>query len=267
MKSRILLCSIYLIFINSGIIFTSSPTIAQEVNRSWANHAFGVSEKLNFNIDYAFITAGYAEISIDTMIEIGGRQCYQVVSKVRSNKVFDIVFKVRDRVETNIDVRGIYSRRYFKQLQEGKYRDIREVIYEPERGLAHLLIKGVYKETTKIESCAQDILSALFFVRTLEFDVGDTININLHDMTKSYPLKVRVNRRERVQVPAGEFDCLVVEPFLETEGMFRSKGKIELWLTDDERKIPVLMRTEIAIIGYIDAKLAQYIPGKPVELK
>lgn len=265
MKSKLLVLSIYLVFIEPGILFGSSPATAQDVNRIWENKAFGVGEKLNYDIDYAFITAGYTEISIDTLIDIGGRECYQVVSKVRSNKVFDIIFKVRDRVETNIDVKGIYSRRYFKKLQEGKYRDTREVIYEQKRGAAHLLKNGVYKETTRIEPCAQDILSALFFVRTLEFDAGDTININLHDMTKSYPLKVKVSRRERVKVPAGEFDCLVIEPFLETEGMFHSKGKIEIWLTDDDRKIPVLMRTEIVIIGHIDAKLSKYTPGKPVE--
>jgi hypothetical protein len=136
------------------------------------------------------------------------------------------------------------------------------VHYDQEKGLAHIFSKGIFKKSVPMKPCAQDILSALYFVRTLNFQVGDTLQINLHDVSKSYPLKVKVNRRERVKVPAGQFDCLVVEPFLESEGMFRSQGRIEIWLTDDERKIPVLMRSEIMIIGHIDARLAQYTPGK-----
>ena len=249
----------------AGLLIFSVSGLAEEVDRTWQNTVFGVGERMVFNLDYAFITAGRTVISIDSIVKVNGKDCYRVVSRVKSNKFFDAFFKVRDHVETNIDVKGIFTRRYFKRIQEGKYRNTKEVIYEQERGLAHMMNEGVYKETSRIKPCAQDILSALFYLRTLDFSVGDTIRVNLHDVRKSYPLKVKVNRSERVEVPAGEFDCLVLEPFLESEGMFRSKGKIEIWLTDDERKIPVLMRTYIVIIGHIDAKLAEYTPGRPIE--
>ena len=262
MKSIILALNLTILLSAANIC----PLYAQDVDRIWKNEAFGVGEWFYFDIDYAFITAGHTEMSIDTLVEVGGHLCYRVVSEVRTNKTFDLIFKVRDRVETNVDVLGIFSRRYYKKLQEGKYTDNCEVIFEQERGQAHVIKKGVYKGSIPIEPCAQDILSSLFYIRTLDFSVGDTLNINLHDVDKSYPLKVRVSRAEHVEVPAGEFDCLVVEPFLESEGMFRSKGKIEIWLTDDEHKIPVLLRTEIAIIGHIDAKLTKYIKGAPLDI-
>lgn len=229
------------------------------------NSCFGVGEKLVFNLDYSFINAGRTVMSIDSVIEVAGKKCYKVVSKVSSNKTFDLIYKVRDYVETNVDVEGIFSRRYVKRLQEGGYNADKEIFYEQERGMAHTLNKGVYQNSYQIEPRAQDILSALFYIRTLELSVGDTININLFDVRKSYPLKISVNRREQIEVPAGKFDCLVVEPFLESEGMFRSKGRIEIWLTDDHRKIPALMRTYIMIVGHIDAKLAEYTPGIPYE--
>jgi len=239
---------------------------ADDINREWKNEVFGVGEKLVFDIDYAFINAGQTVMSIDSIINIRGKDCYRLVSKVSSNKTFDLVFKVRDHVESNIDVKGIFTRRYYKELNEGKYHDIKEVLYEQERGLAHMKDEGVYKKTSETKPCSQDILSSLYYLRTLNFTVGDTISVPLHDVDKSYPLKVKVNREEHIEVPAGEFDCYVVEPFLESEGMFRSKGKIEVWLTKDNRKIPVLMRTYIVIIGHIDANLVEYTPGVPVGL-
>jgi hypothetical protein len=240
-------------------VHSYEPYLDRSPDRIWENQAFGLGEKMVFSLDYAFINAGQTVMGIDTVLELEGRQCYRVSSLVSSNKTFDVIYKVRDRVETYIDVLGLYSRRYHKRLQEGKYRTNELVEYHQEKGEAVLYKNNLYKKTSKIQPCAQDILSALYFVRTLEFNVGDTLSINLHDVDKSYPLKIKVNRRERVKVPAGSFDCLVVEPFLESEGMFRNKGRIEIWLTNDDKKIPVLMRTEIAIIGHIDARLIRYI--------
>lgn len=257
--------ALFIIFILSISALAEQRFFPDQLNRYWKNQAFGVGEHFLFDIDYAFITAGQTEMKIDSVIDFRGHDCYRLSSKVRSNKTFDIVFKVRDHVETYIDLKGIYSRRYFKKLQEGKYRDTKEVFIEQEQGSAFILDDGKYKKSVEIPPCSQDILSALFFVRTLDIEVGDTLNIPLHDVDKSYPLKISVNRREKIKVPAGEFDCLVVQPFLESEGMFRSKGKIEIRLTDDERKIPALMRTYIVIIGHIDAKLKKFTLGEPAE--
>lgn len=233
-----------------------------DVKRSWTNNAFSAGEKLVFDVDYAFINAGKAEMYIDSVVTFNKAECLRLISTTSSNKTFDYIFKVRDRVESYIDKKGVFSRRYYKKLQEGPYKDVKDVIFEQEKGEAKIFSKGEYKKTVKIQPCSQDILSAVFFVRTVDIQVGDTLNVPLHDVSKSYPLKIKVTRRETVKVPAGTFDCLVVEPFLESEGMFHSKGKIEVYMTNDSRKTPVLMRTEIMIIGHIDAKLKEYRTGK-----
>jgi len=72
-----------------------------------------------------------------------------------------------------------------------------------------------------------------------------------------------VHGRERVKVPAGEFDCLVVEPVLEGEGLFQHEGKLTIWMTDDARKMPVLMKTKVKV-GSIDASLREYRSGAPL---
>ena len=267
MLKRYFLAIIIFSTIITGSIAATPNTPPNDACRTIDHNCFGLGERFLFDLGYSFINAGKTEMSIDSIVKVDGHQCYQLVSRVWSNKTFDLIYKVRDYVESNIDVNGIFSRRYVKRLNEGSYSDDKEVLYEQERNKAHLIEDGDYKNTFDIPDCAQDILSALYFVRTMEFSVGDTMAINLFDVDKAYPLKVKVNRREHVEVPAGEFDCLVVEPFLESEGMFRSEGRIELWLSDDENRIPVLMRTYIAIIGHIDAKLKEYSIGKPIAQK
>ena len=75
-----------------------------------------------------------------------------------------------------------------------------------------------------------------------------------------YALDLIVHGRETVTVPAGTFDCLKVEPIIQGEGLFQFEGDIMIWLTDDERRMPVLMKTNIKI-GAVDAALYQYQEG------
>jgi len=91
--------------------------------------------------------------------------------------------------------------------------------------------------------------------------VGEVMYVDNHSGRKIYPLAVKVERREQVEVPAGTFDCFVVEPMLQAGGLFKHEGRIWVWLTADQKKMPVLMKTKV-IIGTVDAKLAKYRPGK-----
>ena len=81
----------------------------------------------------------------------------------------------------------------------------------------------------------------------LGYNKSDVIFIDSHASRKNYPLEVLVHRRERVKVPAGEFDCILVEPKLRAPGLFKHKGELSVWLTDDARKIPVQMRSALPI--------------------
>lgn len=78
---------------------------------------------------------------------------------------------------------------------------------------------------------------------------------------KLYPLKIIVHAKEKVTVPAGVFSCYKVEPLLQSEGIFRQKGRLIIWLTDDNHRLPVKMTSKISI-GNIGTNLETYTLGK-----
>ncbi|MBS3946162.1 MAG: DUF3108 domain-containing protein, partial [Melioribacter sp.] len=82
---------------------------------------------------------------------------------------------------------------------------------------------------------------------------------------KVYPLDVVFHGREQVTVAAGTFDCIILEPLAKEGGLFKSEGTMLLWVTDDEIKMPVKVKTKV-IIGSIDAELTKY-SGLAGELK
>jgi len=222
---------------------------------------FFPGEKFTYSVEYGFITAGKASLSVEGIDTLQNIPCYHFQSRAWSNPTFSPIFKVDDRVDSYTDIFRLSSLRLEKHLREGKYKKDLLIDFDPILPLAY------YPEGDTLETTpdTQDALSSLYYLRLQELKVGRTISIPHHDNKKNYPLEIRVLRKERIKVPAGKFTCFVIQPFLKDEGIFKSKGKINIWITDDEKKIPVLVKSSV-IIGSVSAKLEKYEPGTAVDL-
>jgi hypothetical protein len=217
---------------------------------------FGAGERLVFSVQYGLVTAGEATLEVRNLATLEGRACYRIVSDARTNDFFSKFFQVRDRYESYIDTTELYSLRYEKHVREGKFKRDEAVDFDQVRH------RAVYKDkVVPIPPRSQDVLSALYYVRTLPLEVGQSISLANHTDGKNYPLIVKVHARERVKVDAGEFDCIVVEPILRGPSVFTQKGRLTVWLTDDERRLPVLMKSKV-VIGHVAAVLKEYQVAK-----
>ena len=179
------------------------------------------------------------------------RPCYLIKTTARSSSAINLFFRVRDRVESIVDRAGLFPWKFEKHLREGKFRRDRVTLFDPYQDLAF-----IKKDTVETPPYVQDILSSFYFVRTLPLEVGKYYDIDNISDKKIYPLRVLVHKKEQIRVPAGRFDCIVVEPVLRGEGLFNQKGRLTIWLTDDVLKIPVMMKSEV-FIGTVDVKLTK----------
>lgn len=210
------------------------------------NKAFREGERLRYRLRYGPIIAGNAELAVEEIVLFRGRPAYRIVSRARSNRFFSKFYKVDDRVESLTDVDGLFSWWAEKHLREGGYRADRRTEFD------HLNRHIYSNEDTlrQVPPFVQDILSGMYYLRTLDLEVGQEILLDAFSDGKLYPLRIKVLGRQRVSTPAGRFDCLVVEPFLRTPALFKQKGRIQVWLTDDHRKLPVLMKTQIYVSAF-----------------
>jgi hypothetical protein len=253
--------SLLLIFL---LVWGVRPAITQSTIPS----GFGPGERLLYDVDWGFINAGETELSILDTVRVDSNLCYHLLSRTTSNAFVTALFRVNDRVESMMDVEGHFSRGFEKHLREGEYREDRWFRIDQEAGLVFQLdttaATKYAADTLEVEFGVQDVLSALQYVRLQDLSPGDEIRVMTVDNLKPYELVVKIHRRQRVKVPAGRFDCLVVEPLLKSTGLFKSQGKLTIWLTDDERRLPVLMKSKI-LIGSVSARLVEYTPGIPLE--
>ena len=239
------------IFVSDSLIHDSTQVAQSDtfLFRTVENNSFFIGEYLIFEIAYGPIKAGTAIMSIPDTQWVHGRPCYHIVTKAKSNEFFDVFYRVRDRVESWVDMKGLFTWRFEKHLREGKYKADR---YERFDQINHVVYTK--KDTIPVPPFIQDILTSFYYARTVSLDVGKHFNIENFGDGKVYPLKVLVLKKERIKVPAGKFDCIVIEPVLKGEGLFKQEGQLKIWLTDDERRIPVLMKSKI-VVGSIDVRL------------
>jgi hypothetical protein len=239
-------------------IFLVSITILfaqQQKFRTVENNAFTVGEKLTFNVKYGFVKAGVAVMEIPRIRKIAGREVYHITFKVNSLSGFDSFYKVRDRYETYLDVKGLFPWRFEQHVREGGFTMDFAAFFDHRRGIAKTR-KGAYK----IPPNVNDIVSAFYYARTLDYSnlkEGDKFKLQNFYKEKVYPLDVVYRGKEKIKVEAGTFDCIMVEPIIIKGGLFKTEGKIIIWLSDDVRKIPVKVKTKI-LIGSIDAELVSY---------
>lgn len=248
MKNKIRSLLLNLLFI--------TVAIGQESEfRKLENNAFVVGEKLTFDVKYGFVTAGIAEMAIPKIKKISGRDVYNITFKVNTVPSFDIFYKVRDRYETYLDYEGLFPWRFEQHIREGGYSRDFSAFFDQRRGVAKTS-EGSYE----IPENVNDIVSAFYLVRTYDFTnlkPGDRFHLENFYKDKVYPLDVVYLGKETISVDAGEFDCIIVEPLVEEGGLFKSEGNIIVWLSDDELKIPVKVKTKV-VIGSIDAELTAY---------
>lgn len=215
-------------------------------------------EDLVFKVTWGVFDVGEATLEVKELVEFNGRPAYHVVSRATSNPWCDAFYKVRDINESWIDARTLDSLGYFKKLREGRFSRDEWVLYDQERHT--FLSKRVERNGSftffagTTTAHVQDILSSMYFVRSHPLDPGQNIILDVNTR-ENWPLVVPVVKRQKVRVPAGNFQAALAEPALRHEGLFIQKGrKLQIWLADDAKKTPVMMKVEV-FFGHISAKL------------
>jgi hypothetical protein len=232
---------------------------ALAVSYSWAfewrceqNAVWRTGEKLDFSVRWQFITVGYATMQIRNIDDLNGRKAYHIFTEARSAPFFDNFYRVRDINESWIDSESLCSLKFLSTVNESKHNKTETLLLDQEKHEYKLVESN---KTGTIPPWVQDVLSALYYVRTKELAVGQSYVMDAHQGDQSWPLVIKVVRREKIKVPAGEFETWVLEPSVRPgAGIFQSQGKLWVWLMADRRKAPVRLKAKIPI-GSVDVVL------------
>jgi len=227
-----------------------------------ATVAFQPGERFTYNISWSnFFQAGTSVMEVRGEETAEGRPVYRIVSTTRSSAFISAFFPVMDVVQSVLDAKEICSLSYSVHELHGKKKRQREMVFDHEQGTVRIVTNGK-EEMFTVTGRVQDALSSLYYLRTRDdFTPGKPITIEVHDGGKNWSVEVQTLGRETIKTTLGEFKAIKVRTFPKYEGVFQHKGEIFIWLTDDARKIPVLMKSTITI-GSIVATLTEMQAGE-----
>lgn len=242
-------------FLAAALLFAgaSARVTAQSTDGAPRRNAYGVGESLIYDVKFGFLNVGTARMDVLGIETIRGRRAWHTKLEITGGIPG---YRVHEVLESWIDMENENSLRHVKQSVEGSRE--RSYTYEilPER--------GVFRENDKPEQPTVehplDDGAFLYFVRNQPLVVGKSYDFPRYFIPDRNPVTVQVERTERIEVPAGPFDTIVLRPIIKARGVFSKNGRAELWLTNDERRLMVRMETHLAF-GTISLRLREFTQG------
>lgn len=211
---------------------------------------FASGERLEYDVKFSFLHVGSGSMYVAGIDSVRGRPSWHTIFQVRGGTPF---YKVNDRLESWIDVSKLVSLRHRQELSEGRRERERRFEIIPERGI---VIEEGKSEMPTVEEPLDDG-AFLYFVRTIPLEVGQTYEFNRYFRPDRNPVTIRVLRREHIEVPAGGFDAIVLQPIIKTKGIFSEGGRAEIWLSDDSNRIMLQMKSKLPF-GSLNLYLTSY---------
>jgi hypothetical protein len=227
------------------------------------NTAFKAGESLTYKVYYnlAGMSAAAGEATFNTNLEkFQGKDVYHVIAEGKS--YHDFLFKVRDKYESYIDTGTLQPLKFIRDVNEGGYKTYENVTFVK---AAHTAITtaGVYPVT----DCIQDVLSATFYARNIDFShhkVNDQIPFDMFLDRQVYHLYVRYLGKETIRTRYAKFRTIKFKPLLVKGTMFEGGEKMTVWVTDDPNHIAVRVESPITV-GKVQVDMTMYRnPRSPV---
>jgi hypothetical protein len=205
-----------------------------------------LGEKLRFAMSILGAAGGELTLSA-TETQLDGRPAWKFELSAISGEFLSKIFLVRDYLASWVDPKTFRSLRFEKHTVEGKRVRDDLIEFDYEKKIAYRDGKPI-----PIEANTFDTLSSIYYIRLLDLNRSEPISLTVVSR-RLFPLSVVVMGRETVTTPAGTFKTIRVEP-QGPEGLIGKGKTLTLWLTDDERKMPVQIKSKLKV-GTLTGKL------------
>lgn len=243
------------LFVGGAETGRRSATPAQRLSTEEIRKPFSVGEKLTYNAKVNFLHVGTGTMTVVGLDTVRGHTTYHTSFDVHGRMLF---FSVNDHYESWFDTASMVSLRYRQDIDEGSYEAERTYEMFPDR--------KTYSENGKPEepgvAMPLDDGSFIYFVRTLALDTGQTFEFNRYFKPDRNPVRLTVERRERIKVPAGEFNAIVVKPAIKAKGIFSENSNAEIWFSDDSLRLMLRMKSGLPF-GTLQLELKDIHRGGP----
>jgi hypothetical protein len=213
---------------------------------------FGVGERFEYDIRFGKLHVGSGSMEVLPMDSVRGHETWHTLFELKGGYFF---YRVNDRYEAWFHAQSLASLRYWQDIDEGSYEPKRHYEIFPER---REYIENERAPQPSVEHPLDDA-AFLYFLRTVHLRVGMDTSFSDYFRADRNPVRLKVVRRDTIEVPAGKFVALVIQPIFDSK-LFSEGGHAEIWLSDDDNRIMLQMKSKLSF-GSLNLYLKSYRPS------
>ena len=217
-----------------------------------------IGERFTYKTEWLGLDVGIVTLSVEGITERNGRKVYHVIARAETTPVLSKLYKVDDIISSYIDVEHLYPVMFEKKQREGGYSSDEYIDFYQEKNKAFYFSRlNNSKKEFDIPAEVQDPLSILYYFRLQDVNVGKSIFANMSADEKNYLLEAKVHKKGFIKIKGvGEWEAFMVEPLPWFQGKVKRKAKATMWLSADDKRIPLLMVTKgIPFVGTVTITL------------
>ncbi len=230
---------------------------------------FKVGEKMVIELTWLALPAGRAVLEVREGEVYKGRKTWHFWGNVLSSKIVDKIYHVDNTIESFVDFEGLIPYKFLLHMFETRQLKETKVVFDHLNGKAHYWSKRISKHwgdekkdvIDDIKPLSQDIYSALYYTRTLDFELNKTISFFIYENSKNMEVKATPVSNELVNTKVGFFQAWKIDVELFLDNVLKQTGKSFLWLSDDSNKFIVKFEAEVKI-GSLKGTLVELKEGE-----
>lgn len=251
------------------IFFYSSVSYTQNLNSNLIDNklynktfdAYKSGELLEYTLQYGFFNTSYASLEIKEE-KIEEELVHRATAVGKTTGLARLFFKVDDLYEAFFPIDKVKPIKSIRDIYEGGYTRKAETYYDDNNKTATILNKITNeRKIINLKNNYQDIVSTFYFLRKhldiTELNEGDLIGVNIFFDQQNYPFKMKFLGIENLKTRFGLIECMKLNPYMEAGRVFRSNKGLELWVTNDDNRIPIKVRANLRV-GTITADLTSF---------
>jgi len=211
---------------------------------------FKVGETLTYDISWsAYLTAGTAVATVKEKKPSYNSTAYYVVAEGRPTALVSKLYSLYYKLDSLIDAYTLLPQRGSIYSEEGKRHRFRTTLFDRRTNMVHFeyQVEGTATADFAVSPVAQDALSAIYVLRAVPFKSGERMTMPICDNGINYKLQIDITGAERVQTGLGALDALRLDLTLFDDRSRRVGRNTALWMSDDARRLPVKVRTDLAV--------------------
>ena len=232
-----------------GLLAVGSVLCALSSGAQESALPFSAGEKLQYTVQWRLFPAGHAELLLAK--EEAQPSRWKATAKAHSTGYVSNLYKVENEYQSTFHNPTFCSAGIHKVIHEGdRHREV-SLQFDQNRQTALLHDRDTTSDTSprqeqfSIPACVYDLLSVLYYARTQPLEIGESFKVPVNDGSRTAQVRVEIQAREEIETEIGTFPAIRLEPDVSSANLFKEKGRLFVWFSDDENRLPIQLKVQI----------------------